>query len=126
MIKLFLKHMVSEHAINTLFNRVGINFISRSDKIRKVILKRFHSFAQYERQEPFATVIYEIGKFASYHLADGTKGRGHFKINEIKIDPPVRSTENPTIRFSLVSTYTKNGRLIDSGRELFETMSVEY
>lgn len=118
--------MVSEHAINTLFNRVGINFISRSDKIRKVIIKRFRSSVHYERHEPFVTVTYELGKHNIYEFFNGTKGRGHFIITKITIDPPIRSNTWPTIRLAVVSTYAESGNKIDSQREIFETMSVEY
>lgn len=118
--------MVSEHAINTLFNQVGINFISKSDKIRKVIIKRFQSSAHYERKEPFVTVTYELGKHNIYEFFNGTKGRGHFIITKITISPPVHSNTYPTIRLAKVSSYAENGRLIDSQREIFETLSVEY
>lgn len=126
MIKIFLKHMFAEHAINTLFDKVGINFMSRSDKIRKVIIKRFQSTAHYERKEAFATIVYEIGKCNEYYFSNSDRGRGGFIIKKITIGPPVRLKAWPSISHACVSTYTDTNCRIDCQLEIFETLIVEY
>lgn len=119
MIKLFLKHMFAEHAINTLFDRVGINFMSRTDRIRKLTVKRFRTMADFRNNKYNTIVMYEVGKHPVYTHDDGSGGFGAAVTDEIKIHPTMHA------QWVVVDIY-HDGILWDSREEILTTLEIEY
>lgn len=123
MIKTFLKHMVAEHALNALFDKVQSNFTSKSNRIRKLTIKLFRSEKDFTNNKHYTIIICEVGKHQRYFYDDGNDGWGSAVIDKIEIQPIPSPLAPP--RWGFVHLY-RDGILWNSQQEVLDTMEIEY